>query len=172
LQREFDFGLILNQKPTPLGESKNKALEVLPDGLVYISDNDIYFLPGWQERLLTAWENRPREIKVLGGGCHKWLGGPRTVNVGGIEYRIKDALSGWSWLLERSTWVDYGPLDGNALGSGQSEDWAFCQRVREAGFEVASIWPEVVIHCGKTNTEGQPAIGADTIGPVGGVLVE
>lgn len=169
---EYDFQLIRNLMPTPLGESKNKAIRKLSPGLIYLTDNDVFFKPLWLNSLLLAWSHRPDSVALLGGGCHQWLGTNRIESREWYAYHYKDAISGWSWLLERSTWERFGPLDGNALGSGQSEDWAFCQRIKAGGYEVASIWPEVVVHCGRTNTEGKPAIGAETIRDVDGVLVE
>lgn len=178
LESRYGFSLIANSHPSPLGASKNWALTAIkeradePNPLVYLTDNDVYFAPGWLGKLLAAWEGRPTDVKLLGGGCHRWLGTNRIVNGTGVDYHYKDAISGWSWLLELATWQEYGPFDANALGSGQSEDWAFCQRIKVGGYEVASIWPEVVIHCGRTNTEGRPATGAETIVNVPGVLVE
>jgi GT2 family glycosyltransferase len=172
LALEFGFALMLNDSPMPLGGSKNRAMQRMADGLVYLTDNDVYFKPGWSETLLEAWRVRPPDIGLLGGGCHEWLGTNRTADVAGFQYHYKDAVSGWSWLTEKLLWEQYGPFAADALGSGKSEDWDFCQKLKKAGYEVASIWPEVVVHCGRTNTEGQPAIGAVTIRDVAGIIVE
>ncbi len=170
-QNAHPCDLIANESPLPLGASKNRGLQG-KSGLCYLTDNDVYFTEGWLEDLLVAWEARDPKIKLLGGGCHPYLKTNRIDQHDGYQLHHKDAISGWSWLLEHETWEKYGPLDANALGSGQSEDWAFCQRIRADGYEVASIWPEVVIHCGKTTTEGRPATGAETFQPVAGVLME
>ena len=171
LQRQCGFHLVLNAEPTPTGESRNKVLRE-KSGLIYLTDNDVYFTPFWLHRLAYAWRMKPGEVKVLGAGCHKYLGTNKSISYSNFELHYKDAISGWSWLLDHETWKRYGPFEANALGPGQSEDWAFCQRVKADGYEVASIWPEVVIHCGRTNTEGRPATGAETIVDVPGVLVE
>jgi hypothetical protein len=88
---------------------------------------------------------------------------------------IKDAVSGYSQLMTWKTWDKYGPFDE---GQGQqekkimgSEDWAFCQRIIQDGFLVGSIEPEMVIHCGKTNTYGDPATGVETFKEVDGVKI-
>jgi glycosyltransferase involved in cell wall biosynthesis len=171
LAEEFGFSATWNTQPTPLGGSKNKALRG-KDGLCYLTDNDVYFTPGWDEDLLAAWKNRDPKIKLLGGGCHPYLKTNRIDQHDGYQIHYKDAISGYSWLLEHETWKQYGPLDANALGSGQSEDWAFCQRIKADGYEVASIWPEVVIHTGLTTTEGRPAVGGETFLRLVGVLIE
>lgn len=173
LSKQYLFHLILNLEPTPLGGSKNIGVEFIKGidrgDLLYLTDNDVYFTENWLSELSTAWKNKPEEIKLLGGGCHKWLCTNRIFQNG---YYYKDAISGWSWLMDWGTWEKYGPMDANALGSGQSEDWAFCQKIKKDGFEVASIWPEVIIHCGKTNTEGNPAIGSETIDVPEGIICE
>lgn len=59
------------------------------------------------------------------------------------------------------TWDKYGPLDAHASGVGQSEDYAFCQKIIQDGGKVGSIYPRCVLNCGLTNSFGQPSVGAD-----------
>jgi len=53
-----------------------------------------------------------------------------------------------------------------------SEDWAFCQKIIEDGFQVGSIEPEVVIPCGRTNTYGEKATGHETFKEHYGVIIK
>jgi hypothetical protein len=54
-------------------------------------------------------------------------------------------------------------LDAHAKGVGQSEDWAFCQKIIKDGGRVGSVYPRVVFNCGITNSYGQPSPGADVM---------
>jgi glycosyltransferase involved in cell wall biosynthesis len=154
------------------------------DNLLYLSDNDVYFQPGWDAVLLAAYRNFPN-VKIIGGGCHPFMqpAARRDGFIGGagslqLIYHMtyRDAISGYSWLLDWETWDRFGPLEANALGVRQGEDWAMCQRIIKAGFEVGSIVPEVVLHCGTTDTFGQRPPGWELIEAAGksteGIIIE
>lgn len=181
----FDFSLVHNNENIGPGASRNVICGVISKEnrrakYLYHSDNDVYFTEGWLEKLIEAYEIVEQNgIRLLGGGCHPYL-----QNNGSIELYIagehavvgiKDAVSGYSQLMTWETWDKYGPFDETMRGAEKkiagSEDWAFCQKIREDGFEVGALYPEVVLHTGKTNTYGEPATGVETFKDVEGVAI-
>lgn len=180
-----DVFLRTNDKPHCTGAARNQGIEASrnkfgTDGLIYASDNDVWFAPGWDHVLTEAYRQFPR-IKVIGGGCHPFLQ-PRTGRSGnrflanGYLYKLmeRDAVSGYSWLLSWETWDKYGPLDAHAQGVRQSEDFALCQKIIKDGFSVGSVVPEVVHHTGLHDTFGERPPGWELIDKsrVPGVLYE
>lgn len=166
------------------GASRNEVCEKITamgnrSEYLYHSDNDVYFTPGWLEKLINTYTNYEEfyGIKVLGGSCHPYLQNKSVIN-DNYTYRvgIKDAVSGYSQLMTWETWDTFGPFDETMRGQEKkimgSEDWAFCQKIIKDGFKVGSIEPEVVIPCGRTNTYGDLATGAETFKQVEGVMVK
>ena len=49
---------------------------------------------------------------------------------------------------------EYGKLADNSVGVGKSEDWEYYQRIRNKGFKVGYIDPQIIGHCGLTDSEG------------------
>lgn len=151
--------IVRHDKQMGVGASKNDGVSKVETrgDLVYFSDSDVYFTENWLEKMLDTWEKHKEKIKILAGGCHPFLqNNDKIDNVG-----IKDAVSGWSWLTDWWTLDSFGKLADNAVGSGQSEDWDFSQRLRKAGYLVGAIEPAVVSHTGIISTEGKPCVGAD-----------
>ena len=171
-----------NDKAMSPGWSRNFVCDQITNRntraeFLYHSDNDVYFTPDWLRKLLSVYERveSSNNVRLLGGGCHPYLQDKYSVNV---EFRapnaailqcavgFKDAVSGYSQLMRWSTWDIYGPFDETMKDAPRkimgSEDWAFCQKMIQGGYQVASIRPEVVIHCGKTNTYGDAATGSET----------
>jgi len=145
---------------------------------LYMSDNDVYFTPGWDEKmtsLLRAVQAPTGDLlKVLAGSTHPFHGAnpwpPGSASTPLVT--LHDAVSGYSHLMRWKTWDKYGPLDANAVGVRQSEDWAFCQRIIKDGGVVGSIDPPVVYDCGLTDTFGEKGPGSDQIIRYEGVIQE
>lgn len=165
-----------NEKQLGVGGSKNRGVELhtqLGRGkYLYLFDGDVYFTDGWLEKLLEVYNYYRSTFKIIGGGIHPYLQ-PREgesevlhtpewgKTTGLTKVTSHDAISGWSWLLDYETWDKYGTLAANSLGTGQSEDWEYCQRIRNDGNLVGCIQPQVIAHCGLTNSEGKPIVGYD-----------
>lgn len=156
-----------------LGAAKNcgvlKSKLLFPiDEYLYLSDNDVYFTPGWDRQLIGALRIRERDgFRLLGGQNHPFhcpIGTFGSV----LEY---GAVAGTSWLLSWDTWQEMGPLvETGAGGVGQSEDHEYCQRIRAAGYRVGAIYPNVVIDTGITQTDGALSVGHDVKVRVPGVI--
>lgn len=130
---------------------------------LYLTDNDVYFTPEWLFRLIESIEIfKDAKTPLVGGWNHPFLQPKGAVAMGnGLVMKSHDAVAGASQLMRWETWDKYGPLDAHAAGVGQSEDWAFCQKIIQDGGCVGSVYPRVVLNCGLTNSFGQPSPGAD-----------
>lgn len=172
-----------NEKAIGPAASRNAACKFITDmgqrsRFLYHSDNDVYFKADWLKVLIENYSVAKRQkVLLLGGGCHPYLQNNRQFE--GIETTyigIKDAVSGYSQLMEWDTWDTYGPFsDANRNEEKKiagSEDWAFCQKIIKHGFLVGAVEPEVVIHTGQTNTYGEKATGHETFKPVAGVDIK
>lgn len=144
-----------------VGGAKNRGVWLHKDmgagDLLYIFDSDVLFTDNWLDRILGYHEDYGSEFKIIGGGIHPFLQ-PR-LNEGYSDLTSHDAVSGWSWSLSYETWNRYGKLEDNSLGTGKSEDWEYCQRIRHDGFKVGCAYPQFIAHTGMTNTEGQDIPG-------------
>lgn len=145
---------IKNERILGVGGSKNYGVASVEkrSDLLYFSDSDVYFTQGWVEKLISSYKRFGDIFKIIGGGIHPHLQ-PRQ-GEGMYKLTSHDAVSGWSWLLSYDVWDKYGFLADNAIGTGKSEDWEYCQRIRNDGFKVGCVQPQIIIHTGMTNTEG------------------
>jgi GT2 family glycosyltransferase len=143
---------------------------------LYLMDNDTFATPQWLSKLIAAFgpAERDHKVKLLGGWNHPYLQphpcmpvgafyGAPTFDYGVLNYCTHDAVSGASQLMRWETWDKFGDLDAHAKGVGQSEDFAFCQKIIKAGGRVASLYPRCVYNAGLTNSFGQPSPGADVM---------
>ena len=125
---------------------------------LYLSDNDVYFTPGWLEKLTCLSSKTTLYGFSLWGGQVHPFHHPTTKFEGYNEYA---SLDGPSWLLEWPIWETYGPLTGDKLGACKGADVDFCARLTNHGHRIAVIDPQVVIHTGLTNTDGENSPGYD-----------
>jgi len=140
---------------------------------LYLSDNDAYFTPQWAGTLIRAAHGSEIfDIRLIGGQNHPYHRPCTSLEHYTVDYYVREylALAGTSWLMRWDTWDNFGPLDANAPGVCQSEDAAFCNRIREAGGKVGAICPAVVFDTGIHQTDGKPSPGADIKARVEGVL--
>lgn len=167
--------VIRNDESHGTGAARNRGVEAARtrfgrDGLLYLSDNDALFLPGWDEVLIDAHRMYPT-VKIIGGYCHPYmrpnLESSARETVSGYHYRLttRDAVSGLSWLMTWRTWDEFGPLDANALGVRQSEDWAMSQRIVRDSYFVGSVEPNYVLNCGVRDTFGALSPGWEVASP-------
>lgn len=133
---------------------------------LYLSDNDLYFTPGWLKDIEVAFVGSD-PYQLVGGWNHPYMQPkPSAFSFNGdfkFAFRLHDAVTGSSSLMRWETWDKYGPHDAHAPGVCQSEDYAFCQKIIKDGGMVGSIYPRVLFNCGVTNSMGQPAPGADVM---------
>lgn len=142
---------------------------------LYISDNDVYFMPTWHEKLTRSLDHKnggtANGFKLIGGQNHPYHQKLTSWFSTAGELREYGALAGTSWLMSWPTWDEFGPIcETGAGGVGQSEDHEFCQRIRAAGYRVGAVDPPVVIDTGITQTGGELSVGHDVKVRVPGVI--
>lgn len=165
---------ICTGKQLGVGGAKNFGADCFPqnepDRLLMFSDNDMMYLPRWDELLEIGMASRssqaPDGVVQLGGWRHPfhqkgqllmegaWLTTDREHTIHEV-----DAVTGNCFVIKWSDWLKYGPFDANAIGPGQSEDFALSQKIKAGGGLVATLNPPVAIHCGLVNSSGEPATG-------------
>lgn len=172
LANRYDFSLYRNFHAQSPGVSRNQVCNIITESnlrgtYLYHSDNDVYFMPGWLEKTIEAYEaTHDLGIRLVGAGCHPYLQNNDVLTYANGQVGVKDAVSGYSQLMSWETWDTFGPFDETMKDAERkimgSEDWAFCQKIVKAGYKVGAIQPEFVIHCGKSNTYGELATGHET----------
>ena len=149
---------------------------------LYLADNDCYFLPGWLDTLTAAFkESEPHGIRLLGAYTHPFHGTNKVMPIESLRkgtlldsmaapphmknpvVRTHDAVQGISHLMRWKTWQEFGPFDAHARGTNQSEDFAFCRRIVEAGYLVGSVYPRTVLNCGLLDSYGNKCVGYDAV---------
>jgi len=143
---------------------------------LYTMDNDSYFTNSWDIKLIETL-NAHERIKLIGPYRHPYHHPNLTITTGNpaFIFQATDAVQGIGHLTTWETWDTYGPLSehkGNGFGTNQSEDYAFCRKIVDAGFLVGSIEPEVVHNCGLTDSQGKPCIGSETMTRIEGIYYE
>jgi predicted SAM-dependent methyltransferase len=143
---------------------------VVDNEILMFSDNDMYYLPNWDRRLediIRFSDINPsgldysylKSIVQLGGWKHPYHKGKHWFNFGPERTDLVDAVTGNCFVIRWADWLKYGPFDSNAIGPGQSEDYALSQKIKAAGGIVATLDPPVAIHVGLANCLGEPAVG-------------
>ena len=167
--------LRINKSEHVLGKAKNLGVfwseQTFGFGdWLYISDNDVYFTPGWLKTLTDIAEATEKYgFKLWGGQIHPYhhsvdlttdslfLENLVTPNHKLLEYQV---LDGPSWLMRWKTWMDSHKLPTNTTpGTCKGEDAEFCQYLTDTGGRIGVIHPFVVYHTGLTNTAGEDAPG-------------
>ncbi len=138
---------------------------------LYISDGDVFFMPGWLEKLTKVAEFTEFQgigFRLWGGQIHPFhhpLHGTNPTDwsqdeVCSIVCSEHVILDGPSWLMRWKTWGEVGPFSRkNNPGACQSEEFPFCERLIKSGGRIGVIQPHVVIHTGLTQTNGADAPG-------------
>lgn len=142
---------------------------------LYLSDNDVWFSPGWLEKLTTFGACfEPNGYRLFGGQIHPFHQPVNTEAYREFTCTEHQILDGPSWLMRWRTWDKYGPFDRTtAPGVCQSEEYPFCQRLLNWKLEhddargvmaparIGAIRPFVVEHTGIRQTDGKLAPGAE-----------
>ena len=179
--------IVRNEQTSGTGNARNQSVLESERAFgrgdyLYLTDNDCYFLPHWLDNLIEAYEHAHKlGFRVLGAYNHPYNAFPirsyqtrLTRDPRQFELRENYAVGGMmSYLMTWATWDQFGPFVSTAPGAvRQSEDWEFCQRIRQAGFRVGCIYPHLVVNTGRTDSFGQQAVGAECVPDVEGAIVE
>ena len=123
-----------------------------------IADNDVFWMPGWLDRMhQIAIASEPLGYVLWGGQNHPfhklW-----DTEVPGMK--SCETLAGTHFFMRWSTWDKFGPLHSRWPGSLAFEDVDFCARIRDAGGKIGVASPPCVIDTGINGTNGAPSPGA------------
>lgn len=177
--KEYNFNLVRSDKPLGVGLARNVSIKVASknkDGdLLYVTDNDCFFLPMWRTILYMNFVRAESlGFSLLGAYNHPYnkpigweddsKGCVYPSSFGGHELWSCYAVGSMSWLMRWDTWDKYGPLTVTEPSKiGSSEDHEFCQKIRADGKKVGCVNPPLVLNCGRTNSLGQLSPGDDLL---------
>lgn len=163
---------IRDRKPTGTGTARNQVIkaseEVYGRGrYLYLSDDDVCFRTSHWLSILThvydaAWEDGYRVIGAYNHPYHLPIGPATKIN----EWQVFPiyALALQSMLMRWSVWDEYGPFCDTPPGKVcQSEDAAFCNKIRDDGFKVGVIAPALLVNTGITNSFGEHIPGWEMV---------
>jgi hypothetical protein len=140
---------------------------------VMFCDDDVYFCPRWDHKLLEL--AHLEADSIISGHSHPYNGSElRTVKNPlsfKIPFREPLVISSVHMLMAWSLWdgVGYFVEPG---GPGGSEDYDYCQRAKSRSYGLAITEPECVIHTGLTSTAGKPIVGHKEVIAHNGELIQ
>lgn len=122
------------------------ALGVQGADVCVLSDDDMSWSDGWQERLFDWWEAAPAEIVLA--GCHLEPEFPWNQILGKVSHGNQPALlrastGAASWSFRPADWPKIGPIPDRIQGHG---DVPACQQIIAAGYQIAQL--DLAVHQG------------------------
>lgn len=169
LDEYTDLKIVSLSENHGVGHGKNQGVAAARGTHLYISDNDMYFLPGWLEALVEAHETY-WEAKVIGAFRHPFHGVYERIDRGGVRFEHSDQQVGSSWFLSKHTWMTYGPLLEDV--SYGVDDVFFCNKISADKYWVGSIAPHRLIHCGLHNSDGRNSPGNVYLGATDDLVID
>jgi GT2 family glycosyltransferase len=145
------------------------ALRVNRGDYLYLSDNDVFFRPGWLETLIQCYEFVWRHgFRVLGAYNHPFHQ-PVSTFVARLperDYQVAEvqALALQSMIMKWEVWDEFGPFCDTPVDRVcQSEDVDFARKIHAAGFKLGVVSPALVVSTGITNTFGEKIPGWELV---------
>lgn len=177
VQSEMLFNLALTSENIGPAACRNNVCNLITAqderlDYLYHTDNDVFFTPGWLDTLIEEYEFVKHKVKILGGGSHPFHFPFEDMPCSRVK--LIHALAGYSHFMDWDVWDKYGPYSisdehpdhGRIMGS---EDWLISVKVKDDGYHVGAIFPEIVYNTGVTNTYGKPTTGSEHIKTYEGV---
>lgn len=130
---------------------------------VMFCDDDCYFAPKWDDKLIELTIAEPR--RIISGHAHPYNGSlktfagfPAVLTTVPIDYQEPLVISTVNMLMPWSLWDDVG-FFVEPGGAGGSEDYDYCVRAKAKGYGFAVTEPQIVLHTGITSSNGNPIVG-------------
>jgi hypothetical protein len=133
---------------------------------LYLSDNDVFFFPGWLEILIKAYRAAwMKDFKVVGGYNHPFHQPVASLPVDGCcEVRQIEALALQSMLMTWYCWDKYGPFCTTPVGRVcMGEDVEFAWRIGADKGKLGVVHPAVIVNTGITNSFGDKIPGWEMV---------
>lgn len=153
--------------PAGTGEARNDVIKCSAMAFgrgdyLYLSDNDVYFNPGWLETLIERYEQAWKYgFRIMGGYNHPYHQQAETCVPGVKEVQ---ALALQSIIMRWSVWDQYGPFDETAPGKVcQGEDTFFAHRITADGYKLGVVDPPLLVNTGITNSFGEKIPGWELV---------
>jgi len=132
---------------------------------VMFIDDDVYMCPGWDEKLIDAYErtNGPAVRSIISGHAHPYN---HTVLATLRGFNDHQNLVQTTVLSTVHIFMDWKVWDGIGYwiepgGPAGSEDVDYCKRAQSLGIGLVVTDPHCVIHTGLTSSRGHPIVGHD-----------
>lgn len=173
--------LVINSfKHRGTGDARNEVIRLSEEKFgrgdyLYLSDNDVFFKPGWLETLIACYEESWKfGYRILGAYNHPYhqhVGEPLlmpSTHPKNSWYRTSirevEALALQSMIMRWSVWDQYGPFDETAPGKVcQGEDTYFAHRITAAGYKLGVVDPPLLVNTGITNSFGERIPGWELV---------
>lgn len=161
--------------PIGTGEARNDVIRTSErkwgrGDYLYLSDNDVFFTPGWLYSLVGAYEFAwDKGYRVLGAYNHPFHQPTAFDPIPNAKWPQSNvmqvhALATQSMLMRWEVWDKYGPFCQTPIDKVcQSEDVDFCNRITKDGFKVGVVSPHLVYGTGITNTFGEKIPGWELV---------
>lgn len=134
---------------------------------VMFCDDDCYFAPSWDEKLLALASRLTKSI--ISGHAHPYNGSelmsahvpyPNYTDMTpqSIDFAEPLVISTVNMLMPWSLWDDVG-FFVEPGGAGGSEDYDYCMRAKAKDYGFGVTEPQIVLHTGITSSNGRPIVG-------------
>lgn len=180
-ERQRLLHIVRNETPMGTGELRNLSVRANEEWFgrydyLYLSDNDVLFLPGWLNSLIMCYEIAWHHgYRVIGAYNHPFHQHGERINCVDRDVFKVNALATQSMLMRWEVWDKYGPFCQTPIDKVcQSEDVDFCNRITADGFKVGVVSPNLVVSTGITNTFGEKIPGWELVKAQcpGGIICE
>lgn len=158
------------------GKARNRVIELAEKtysgDLLYLSDNDVYFLPGWLATLIEVYQTAHDLYGVVAIGAYNhpfnqvyrrypcWSGVQRKIMHIGLVHGLSTQSWLWSWEDARR-FLPFKETPAGMVAMGDDVD--MCHRIQAAGGKVAVVVPPLIVNTALTNTFGADVVGRDLL---------
>jgi len=169
---EFGVNVYALGESRGTGFARNKVIEMSEKifgrgEYLYLSDNDVWFFPGWLETLIPCYEEAWKHgFRVIGAYNHPYHLPIASIEVPSRLHLVDEvhALALQSMLMRWEVWDKYGPFDITPPGRVRmSEDVAFTNKLKADRFRVGVVSPPLLVNTGISDSFGEKIPGWEIV---------